>query len=758
MTPVAESWEDMQRYRWSVRVALASLALLAATPAAAQTVVADTLPADTVPAPTPVYRLPGVSVTVSRLGVEGVPLVRLPFGADVVVVAERPSGGARTAADLLHGVGGITLADQFGSAFQPDLRFRGFQVGPVVGFPQSVSVFIDGVRVNEPDASQVNFNLLPLHAVERIEVVRAPGGAFGRNTLAGAINLVTRRGQGAPAGEADVSLGRFGTREASAWAGGQTGPLHYLAAARTHRSEGWRDLSRSELSQLYAKLGVDGRRGGAWLSYTFADDYLEGPGSLPSSWLRGELPPELAGTRDPRRLQFTGFEGDRFTPRLHFATLNAERRLGEHGALQLNAFVRANRFTQFNDNITEPNVRGETDLASHGAALQWSRETAGDARLSVGGEFVRNDVDIRIYAEPNRAFPDAGGQTEDVGTVDRNLAAFGNLWWPVSEHFGVTGALRYDHVTIPFRDRLDPENSGDNTFDEVTGSFGVDWSPAEPLRLFAAYGRGFRAPVILEIACSDPEDPCPLPFELGADPPLDPVTTDTWQAGVRWSAARATQLELLGYWAEVYDDLFAVIAPPSTRGYFRNLARTRRQGLELSLASAPGPRFEVRGSLALTRATFQSEALLASALVEDDDDEDALEAGDDTDGYGGVEVAPGDRFAMVPAVHWSAGAVYRPGAWQIGLDGRYTGRQYFIGDEANTRAFGTLAPYFVVDARLERAWRGWRGYLLAQNLLNTRYHTFGIIAPNVRGPVEEAQPFYSPALPLRLTAGVRYSF
>jgi outer membrane cobalamin receptor len=35
-----------------------------------------------------------------------------------------------------------------------------------------VSVFVDGVRVNEADASQVHPSLIPSEAIERIELVR----------------------------------------------------------------------------------------------------------------------------------------------------------------------------------------------------------------------------------------------------------------------------------------------------------------------------------------------------------------------------------------------------------------------------------------------------------------------------------------------------------------------------------------------------------------------------------------------------------
>jgi iron complex outermembrane receptor protein len=715
-----------------------------------------------------VRALDTVRVQTGRLRAAGAPVGRLPYGAEVIGEGAVRRAAAVTVADVLRGVVGVTTASQFGSAAQPDVRMRGFQAGPVVGFPQSISVFVDGVRVNEPDASQVNFDLVPLHAVERIEVVRAPGGAFGRNTLAGAVNVVTRRG--APdgvAGAAEGSAGSFGTADAPGWvAGGLGGGWDALLSGRYHRAEGWRDLSGTELRQVFAKAGRRGPRSDVWLSYTFADSYVEGPGSLPRSWLRGQLPPSLARTREPRRLQFTGFQGDWFYPRLHFATLNATRALGGGTDLQVNGFVRSNRFAQVNDNITEPNARGETKILSTGAAAQLAHAGAGGTVWTGGVEYVRNATDIRIFQEPNPAHPDAGGMTEDVGAVEDNAGAFAHLWWPASPRASVTASLRWDYVFLPVTDRLDPENSGENTFRQLTGALGGDVALTDALHAFAGYGRGFRAPVILEVSCADPEDPCPLPFELGADPPLDPVTTDTWQAGMRWRGT-SVSAELAGYWAEVYDDLFAVVAAPSTRGYFKNLDRTRRQGVELS-AQALLPRgVELRGSLALTRATFQSEATLASALLGEEEDDDgggggragADDAdGGEADGDGGTRVRPGDRFAMVPGVTAEAGVAYAPGAWRVELEGEYVGAQFFIGDEANERAFGRLSPHLVLNGRVEREVGGVTVFAHGQNLLGSQHETFGIIAPNVRGPVHDPQPFLTPGLPFRVQAGLRYRF
>lgn len=708
-------------------------------------------------------RLDTLRVQVGRLQTGGIPAGRAPFSVQVLGSGASAGSGARAPGDLLGGAVGVSSASQFGNPLQPDIRFRGFQVGPVVGFPQSVSVFVDGVRVNEPDASQVNFDLIPFHALDRIELVRTPGGAFGRNALAGAINVVTRRGGEGPdpSGNVQVEGGSFSTIRTRVSVGGTVGPgVDYLVSGRYEDSDGWRDLSRTEVRKVFTKVGHRGERSDVWLSYTMADNYVEGPGSLPRSWLAGNLPEELSGTEDPRRLQFTGLEGDRFEPELHFLVLNGSRSIGDLTEVQTTLHLRSNAFTQYNDNVTEANVEGESDLLSFGATTQVVRSGTSGTTWTGGLEIVRNETDIFIFARPNPNFPNAGGMTEHVSSVEDNLGAFAQVRWEASSRAGLSASLRHDWVDLPVTDHLDPGNSGENVFSRTTGSLGGDLALTPTLRGFASYGRGFRAPVIMEISCSDPEDPCPLPFELGADPPLDPVVTDTWQAGLRYGAGGATA-ELIGYWSEVRDDLFAVVLPPATRGYFRNLDRTRRRGLELTGTLRPLPTLEVRGTLAATRATFQTHATLASAVLDDDDDDEAGQVETEANGDelgGAVRVEPGDHFAMVPALTAGFAATYAPEGWRLRLEGSYVGPQYLVGDEGNEEEFGKLDGYFVASGMAERALGELSIFVRGENLLDSEHYTFAMISPNTRGPSVEPQPFLSPGLPFHLSAGIRYGF
>jgi outer membrane receptor protein involved in Fe transport len=57
--------------------------------------------------------------------------------------------------------------------------------------------------------------------------------------------------------------------------------------------------------------------------------------------------------------------------------------------------------------------------------------------------------------------------------------------------------------------------------------------PISSVNAYAGYSRGSRAPTAIELGCADPANPCALPNALAADPPLQQVVTDTWEAGLR---------------------------------------------------------------------------------------------------------------------------------------------------------------------------------------------------------------------------------
>ena len=172
--------------------------------------------------PDSVFAMPELTVEIGRFRTGSVPLADVPFPVQIVGRTNFQGAAGSTVADALTGSPGISLTNQTGSTSQADIRIRGFALSPIVGVPQGVSVFVDVVRVNEADASQVHLSLIPEGAVERLELIRGPVGAFGRNSLAGALNIVTRRGMDR-AVDLQIESGSFGLMKGTLGASGSLG-------------------------------------------------------------------------------------------------------------------------------------------------------------------------------------------------------------------------------------------------------------------------------------------------------------------------------------------------------------------------------------------------------------------------------------------------------------------------------------------------------------------------------------------------------
>jgi iron complex outermembrane receptor protein len=134
----------------------------------------------------------------------------LPPLEEVVVVAPYgtaidptlvPANVQRAVAEQLQRSQSLDLTDflnrQFGSVsinhaqnnpLQPDFNFRGFTASPLLGLPQGLSVFENGVRINDTFGDTVNWDLIPVSAIDNVQMLAGAQPVFGLNTLGGALS------------------------------------------------------------------------------------------------------------------------------------------------------------------------------------------------------------------------------------------------------------------------------------------------------------------------------------------------------------------------------------------------------------------------------------------------------------------------------------------------------------------------------------------------------------------------------------------
>jgi len=224
----------------------------------------------------------------------------------ITVVGRTPLGGGIDADKIAANVQSATAADlseqraldladfmkrNFSSVFvneaqsnplQPDVRYRGFVGSPLLGLPQGIAVYQDGVRVNEPFGDTVNWALIPNSAIKNLHLMPGSNPMFGLNALGGAISIETKDGfsnKGTSASVYGGSFGRFGFQFETGDSVSE-GFGHFVTGSYLEE-DGWRDFSPTSALQLFGKLGWRSAATKIDLGLTLADTDLVGNGAVP---------------------------------------------------------------------------------------------------------------------------------------------------------------------------------------------------------------------------------------------------------------------------------------------------------------------------------------------------------------------------------------------------------------------------------------------------------------------------------------------
>jgi iron complex outermembrane recepter protein len=711
-------------------MAAATLALAAAAPVMAQA--RDTAMA----ARDSALVLRPLEVSASILPVAG-PAIGSAVPARVTTFAGSAlrAWGGGTLVDALAAQSGASLYDDLGSGFKQTLVTRGFAASPVVGLPQGVSVFIDGVPVNEPDARQVNFDLLPLEHVERVELLSGTASLLGPNALGGAVNLITRRAEPGPRqGSIEVAAGSFGAVSADAHVSGGAGDWSVYAGGGYTDERGWRDTTSARQGNVLVNAGRYGPDRGIGVQGIVATSYAETAGSLPLSvYVERPRVNLTAGDFEDLLQAHLAVSG--------YAPVGAGR-----GSFRL--YLRGHDAERFNVNqASDPDVRSLSENRTLGASLDWRGAVDAAAPTSlgyrIGASGSVNRTAIRIFAE--RIDP---GLTTHVRSpiADAGLFGMADL---TRGRLTLSAGARLDAVRVPFRNLLDAERDTTSAYIELNPRAGASWMVSGDVVVFGSVGRSFRPPAVIELACADPENPCPLPFALGDDPPLDPVTAVTYELGGSFDRGGFGATAAV-YRTDVSDDIFLFPYDDDDEpegstidGYFANIDATRRAGVELDVRYRSARGHEAFAAWAYTRATFRAGGFELFSIREEG-------------GGAENEVRVGNHMPLVPDHTVRAGADARlSDALRVGATGRYTGRRWLRGDEANTD--DALDGYVVADLRAGVAWRGWGVNAVVRNVFDNRYAAFGTYnIHQAAGDVLER--FLTPGQPRSLRIAVRRDF
>ncbi len=184
----------------------------------------------------------------------------------------------------------VTTTEMGGNPWQPEITFRGFSASPLLGMPQGISTYVDGVRVNEPFGDVTLWDKIPNFAIGGMQLVPGSNPLYGLNTLGGAIAMQTKSGRDAKGASVEFEAGSWDRQRYLAQYGGvsRDGSVDYFIGHQTTREDGWRQFSPSHLNQTFGKVGWQSEKTKLDLSYIGTNNKLVGNGFTPEFLLSGE--------------------------------------------------------------------------------------------------------------------------------------------------------------------------------------------------------------------------------------------------------------------------------------------------------------------------------------------------------------------------------------------------------------------------------------------------------------------------------------
>lgn len=704
----------------------------------------------------------------------GTPLEDVP--ANVQTFSGRALGRQHqaNATDYLAQNGGsISSNAAQGNPFQPDIAFRGFTASPLLGTPQGLSVFQDGVRMNEPFGDVVNWDLIPQSAISSIQLIPGSNPAFGLNTLGGALAIYTKSGADYPGAALEASAGSFERRTAEAEWGAAHGPLDVFITGNYFDDAGWADHNPSEVRQFFGKVGWQDAHTDMDLSLTVDNNTLQGTQTIPLSFL------------SDARQAYTW--PDAINNQLTLAALKGSRFLSPGLLLGGNAYYRSYRSGTFNSNVNdnygEPDpVTGLTDLfeASNAVAaidedgyggglqLTWSTTGRHSNQLTLGASgdsahthFTQSAQSADFTADRGTVGSGPFVPVTNAQTTSDDLGLFVADTLHLTPRWTVTISGRYERATAAISDLSGraPQLDGRHVFSRFNPAAGANFNPRPGLTLYAGYSEGMRAPTAIELTCADPAAPCQLPNDFISDPPLAPEVARTLELGARGHRDDSWEWSAALYQSRLSNDLefISSSAGAANAGYYANIGATRRTGLELGSSVHDGP-VSVTLRYNFIDATFRSGFSESSPF-------NSSAAAD-----GSIQVLPGDRIPGIPRqalklrVDCDAGT-----RWSFGANLLATSGVYARGDENNADRNGALPGYLLLslDGSL-RLTDGLELFARINNASDARYYDFGILGEDFFtgpghsfGPAAGIAPiatqFRGPGAPFGIWVGLRYA-
>jgi iron complex outermembrane receptor protein len=703
----------------------------------------------------------------------------------------------------------VYLSTDRSNNFQNTLMYRGFTSSWLIGQPQGISVYIDGVRMNEAFGDVINWDTIPDKAINSMNLIPGSNPIFGLNTLGGSISIEMKNAFNFPKSEIGIYVGSFDRR--SGWF--QTGyrikeNMGLYLIGDLYRGKGWRNFSDTDIKRGFGKLSYLLDRGFLDFSFLATDNYIQSTDVLLEKFLNID-----------RHMAFTA--KDIYRNNTYLFSHRGNYQLNERIGLDWNLFYKKSRFGFASGDITDfdidndmlirggepvldksghpvtfpngliPGVINQTVIrqAIYGGTIQATIEgNIKDIRnsLTLGAGVNLSDAKYAFDSEvgafkPNREVSGFGillgssGNTVFFRDVNNKNDIYSFYFLDILSPLKPVNVFlggRFNYIKIKLEDKtgLFSDINSTNSYSRFNPAIGASYEIFHGIFAYASYFESSRTPTPVEITCSDPNKPCRLPSAFVQDPPIKQVVAKTREAGIKGTMWGNIYWYFSLFNTDLKNDIYPVASGTLGQIYFKNVDKTMRRGAEIGIEGKKG-RIEFFAGYTLLDAEFKTQELFSSPnhpLVREVCDN----GGSDPRVNCSLEallVKPGDKIPGIPKHNIKLGVSYELlEGLSLGTDILYTSGVYLFGDEANLdrKTNGYVLVNFIANYTRGR----FSLFARIDNVFDKKYETTGRyvslddvsklnpLLPVYVDPQKDSPRALAPGMPRSFLVGLNYSF
>jgi iron complex outermembrane receptor protein len=617
---------------------------------------------------------------------------KIPANATVITREEIERSNAKATVELLRDEVGVVVRDFTGNGKTAAVDIRGFgETGPL-----NTLVLVDGRRVNEIDLSGVDWTLIPIDQVERIEIIRGPGSVlYGDNAAGGVINIITKKPDKPLAAKVEIVRGSYLYHKESGSAGRKWGPFSAVLHADYSSTEGYRENGFLRYKDIGGKIIYDMNEN---ISFNFTGNIHQDDTGLPGGLLKSTYEMDRRSARYPY---------DKAEMDDGFGNLGVKAKLWDLGRIETDLSYRHREVANFFSSFSYQDKR---NVNTWGVTPKYILEKAVwgfPNKLTTGLDFYTSD--LNVFSESVSSGPNQSKVTKTstgIYLLDE-FSIFHNLIL----------SMGYRQEWVIFDLSQDVPSSKDRARDrEPALNIGLDYLFTERSSAFLSMKRSFRFPTTDELIQYVIDPLTWQVTEVRANPDLKPQTGYHYEAGVRHTFTNRIEANLILFLSDLHNEIFY---NPYTSNN-ENYPKTRRQGIEIGTKVRPFSWLMVWGNYSYIRPILRG------------------------DSFSGNDI-PG-----VPRHKGAFGGDFDCGKGFL-LDTRFNivGSRYFISDWGNQ--VEKLDGYYSLDAKLSYSWKGLKASVGVNNLTNRKYAEYGVLD-------FVGRPNYYPSPERNFFGGISFTF